>query len=110
MTDPTGTDPKVDPAARAAAPATAEPRFALLVMCTECGQGTEAPLPLDRVSLERFLAKIGWYTAVLTPPDQGPEVPILLSALCASCSPNVFPPEVMKVAEERRQQLLQEKR
>jgi hypothetical protein len=75
-------------------------------MCTECGRGTEAPLPIDRDSLARFLAQVVWYVAVLTPPGQGPEVPVVLSALCGSCAPNIFPPEVMRVAEERRQQVL----
>lgn len=104
------TDLKTDPAAPAdppSAPVTAEPRCALLVMCIECGRGAEAPLPIDRNALALFLAQISWYASVLTPPGQGPEVPILLAALCTSCASIVFPPEVLRAAEARRQQLLQ---
>lgn len=99
--------PKTDPATSAPSlvPATVEPHCSLLVMCTECGQGSEVPLPFDRDALVRFLAKIGWYLAVLTSPG---EVPIVLTAICTSCASTVFPPEVMKAAEERRQQVLQQ--
>jgi hypothetical protein len=31
------------------------PPCALLVMCNECGSGTEMPLPIDREGLARFL-------------------------------------------------------
>jgi hypothetical protein len=85
---------------------TTEPPCALLVMCVQCGQGVEVPLPTDRDTIARVLAQHGWLMSVLTPPGQGPEVPIVIGALCMSCAPNVFPPEVLKVAEERRQQLL----
>jgi hypothetical protein len=63
-------------------------------MCTECGRGIDAPLPIDHETFERFLAQVSWYVAVLTPPG---EVPIVLSAVCG----------VLRAAEERRQQLLQ---
>jgi hypothetical protein len=86
------------------------PTCALLVMCVECGQGAEVPLPTDRDAIARLLAKKGWFTSVLSPPGQGPEVPILIGALCASCAPTVFPPEVLKVAEERRKKILGEVR
>lgn len=96
------TDPKLVPQGT-----TAEPKCTLLVMCVECGQGVEAPLPTDRDALARFLAQRGWFMSVLTPPGQGPETPILFGALCGTCAPKVFPPEVLKVAEERRQKMLQ---
>lgn len=99
------TGSKADPAVQAV-PAAVTPPFALLVMCVECGQGVEAPLPIDRDALALFLAKVAWHACVLTPPNQGSEVPILLGALCASCAAQSFPPEVMRSAEERRQQLL----
>ena len=83
-----------------------EPPCALLVMCVECGRGVEAPLPTDRDILARFLAQHGWFMTVMAPPRQGPETPILLGALCGTCAPTVFPPEVMKAAEERRQLML----
>lgn len=83
------------------------PKCALLVMCVECGQGAEVPLPTDRDAIARLLAGKGWFTSVLSPPGQGPEVPILIGALCAGCAPTVFPPEVLRVAEERRQKMLQ---
>src|SRR5581483_1759912 len=96
-----------NPTAPTQAPTTApaEPRTTWLLMCVQCGQGAEAPLPLDRDEIARFLAQIGWYVSVLTPPGQGPDVPILLAALCAGCAQAIYPPEVMKVAEERRQQM-----
>lgn len=83
-----------------------EPPCALLVMCCECGEGVEAPLPTDRDAIARVLAQRGWFMSVLTPPGQGPEVPIVVGALCASCAPRVLPPEILKVAEERRQKML----
>jgi hypothetical protein len=85
-----------------------EPKCQLLVMCVQCGQGVEAPLPIERYALSRLLAQHGWFTSVLSPPGQGPEVPILFGALCAICAPTVFPVEVLRAAEERRQKLLQE--
>lgn len=90
----------------ASLPTPPEPRCALLVMCVECGQGAEAPLPIDQRTFSLFLATQGWFPSVLTPPGQGPEVPILLGALCLSCAQQAFPPEVLKAAEERRQELL----
>jgi hypothetical protein len=84
-----------------------EPKFSLLVMCAECGEGIEAPLPLDQRGLALLLAQRGWFTSVMSPPGQGPEVPILFAALCGTCAQKVYPPEVYKVAEERRQMLLQ---
>jgi hypothetical protein len=83
-----------------------EPKCALLVMCAHCGQGVEAPLPIDRDAFARLLAERGWFVSVLTPPSQDGTTPMLLGALCNTCAPNIFPPEVLKAAEERRQQLL----
>jgi hypothetical protein len=83
------------------------PKCALLVMCVECGAGAEVLLPTDRDAIALLLAQKGWFTSVLSPPGQGPEVPILIGALCASCAPTVFPPEVLRIAEERRQKMLQ---
>lgn len=82
----------------------APPPCALLVMCNECGRGVEAPLPMDQDLLSRILAQQAWFVAVLSPPGQ---VPILLSALCGECAPKVFAPEILRMAEERRQLLLQ---
>lgn len=79
------------------------PPCALLVMCNECGRGVEAPLPLDQDQLARFLARHTWYGVVLTPPGK---VPILLGALCGECAPKSFGTEILRAAEERRQQLL----
>lgn len=106
MSDPNpNPNPNSSPHASTVSPA--QPRTAWLLMCVQCGQGAEAPMPLDRDGPALFLAQIGWYVSVLTPPGQGPEVPILLAALCTSCAEAIYPPEVMKVAEERRQQMLQ---
>jgi hypothetical protein len=79
-------------------------------MCAECGHGFEAPLPIDRDALAYQLAQHRWFLSVVTPPGQGPEVPICFGALCAECAPTVFPPEVLKVAEERRLKLLESPR
>ena len=83
------------------------PACALLVMCVHCGQGTEAPLPTDRDAITLLLAQRGWFVSVLSPPGQGPEVPILFGALCMTCAPTVFPPPVLKAAEEHRKRMLQ---
>lgn len=82
---------------------TADPACALLVMCVECGDGAEVQLPTDRDAIARVLAQRAWHMSVLTPPGQ---VPIVFGAVCASCAPRVYPPEVLKIAEERRQKLL----
>lgn len=94
-------------AAAAGSTAPIEPKCALLVMCVECGQGIEAPLPIDYRAFVYLLATQGWFPSVLTPPGQGPEVPILFGALCSSCAQQRYPPEVLQAAEERRQQMLQ---
>lgn len=70
------------------------------------------PLPLEQVVLERLLAQHGWYTSVLTPPTAlsdprwDPKVPVLLGAMCRTCATRTFPPEVLVLAEQRRQGLL----
>jgi len=76
-------------------------------MCVECGKGIEAPLPTDRDAIARLLAQRGWFTSVLTQPGQGPEVPILIGALCETCAPTVLPAEVLRAAEAQRQKMLQ---
>lgn len=101
------TDQKPDPQSPAKTPA--EPPCALLVMCVECGEGVEVLLPTYRDAIARVLAQRGWFMSLLTPPGQGPEVPIVVGAVCASCAPTVYPPEVLKVAEAQRQKLLVEK-
>jgi hypothetical protein len=62
---------------------------------------------MDQRSLAFHLAQRGWFVSVLTPPGQGPEVPILFGGLCTSCAQKVYSPEIFKVADERRQQMLQ---
>ena len=84
-----------------------EPVCALLAMCVECGEGTELPLPIDQRVLAFLLAQRGWFISVMSPPGQGPEVPMVLGPLCPACAQKVYPPEVFAVAEQRRQQLLQ---
>jgi len=84
-----------------------EPKCALLVMCVECGEGVDAPLPIEHRAIAVLLAQRGWFMSVISPPGQGPEVPILFAALCATCAQKVYPSEVYKIAEERRQVLLQ---
>ena len=84
-----------------------QPNCAVLVLCVECGAGAEVPLPMDQRSLAFHLAQRGWFVSVLTPPGHGPEVPILFGGLCTSCAQTVYSPEVFKVADERRQQMLQ---
>jgi hypothetical protein len=83
------------------------PKVALLVMCVECGDGVEAVLPIDHRAIELLLAQRGWHMSALTPPGQGPEVPIVLCVLCSTCAPKMFPPEGVKALEERRQRILQ---
>ena len=84
-----------------------EPVCALLAMCVECGEGTELPLPIDQRVLAFLLAQRGWFISVMSPPGQGPEVPMVLGPLCTACAQQVYPPEVFAAAEQRRQQLLQ---
>ena len=89
------------------APSGAPPNCAVLVLCVECGDGAEVPLPMDHRSLAFYLAHRGWFVTTMTPPGQGPEVPILFGALCTTCAQKVYAPEVFKAADERRQQMLQ---
>ena len=84
-----------------------ETACALLALCVECGQGTELPLPIDSRSLAFRLAQMGWFIAVMSPPGQGPEAPMIFGPLCAACAQQVYTPEVFAAAEQRRQQLLQ---
>ena len=101
-TDPNTANPNAaDPNARP------EPSCALLAMCVECGEDIEVPLPVDARWLAFFLAQRGWFISVMTPPGQGPEMPMLLGPLCTTCAQKVYSPEVYKAAEERRQQILQ---
>jgi len=84
-----------------------EPMCALLAMCVECGQGLELLLPIDQRALAFLLAQHGWFISVMSPPNQGPESPMLLGPLCTDCARKVYPAEVFAAAEQRRQQLLQ---
>lgn len=81
-----------------------EPKCTLLVMCVECGEGVDAPLPLDHKALAILVAQRGWFMSVLSQPGQSP---LLFGVLCTLCAQKVFPPELFKVAEERRVALLQ---
>ena len=89
------------------APPNAPPNCAVLVLCVECGDGAEVPLPMDQRLFAFCLAQRGWFVTTLTPPGQGPEVPMLFGALCTACAQKVYSPEVFKTADERRQQMLQ---
>ena len=96
------TDISKDPA-----PPNASATCAMLVLCVECGDGAEVPLPMDQRSLAFYLAQHGWFVTTMTPPGQGSEVPILFGALCTTCAQKVYSPEVFKAADDRRQQMLQ---
>ena len=84
-----------------------EPPCQLLVMCVECGSGIEVPLPTDRDAITRLLARHGWFMSMLSPPGQSTVSPIVVGAVCVSCAPTVYPPEVLKIAEERRLKMLE---
>jgi hypothetical protein len=79
----------------------------MLAMCVECGQGVELLLPIDQRSLSAMLAQVGWFISVLSPPGQRPDASTVIGPLCAACAQQVYPPEIYKAAEQRRQQLLQ---
>ena len=97
-----------DPNSQAAPPSPGpEPVCALLAMCVECGEGAELPLPIDNRALAFYLAQRGWFISVMSPPNQGPEVPMILGPICTACAQQIYPPEVFAAAEQRRQQLLQ---
>ena len=97
--------PKIMATSQASRP---ESKWALLVLCVECGEGVEVPLPIDYVPFLFFLAQRGWFTSVLKQPAQDPEAATLFAALCTPCAQKVYPPEVFKIADERRQQLVQQ--
>lgn len=84
-----------------------EPACALLALCVECGQGIELPLPIDQRALAFLLAQAQWFISVMSPPGQGPVAPMILGPLCATCAQQIYPPEVLAAAEQRRQQILQ---
>ena len=106
MTTPT--EPNVTANPQASEPSAGpEPRCALLAMCVECGDGVELLLPMDARWLSFFLAERGWFISVMSPPNQGPEAPMLLGPICTECAQKIYSPEVYKAAEGRRQQLLQ---
>jgi hypothetical protein len=87
-------------------PKASQPTFVLLVMCAECDRGIEVPLPTDRPLFALSLVRQGWFMSVLSPPNQDPAAPITVGALCESCAPRVWSPELMKAAEEWRRKLL----
>ena len=89
-----------------AAPAP-QPQCVLAIMCVECGQGTEMPIPIDQRTLAFLLASIGWFISVLSAPDRGTQAPMVIGPLCAACAQQVYSPEVFAAAEQRRQQLVQ---
>ena len=80
--------------------------FKLRVPCVECADAVESPLPIERDPFAQLLAKKGWYLSVLTEPGQGSAAPIVFGALCPRCAKRVYPPEVLKAAEEARERLL----
>jgi hypothetical protein len=82
------------------------PKVALLVTCVECGEGVEVLMPIEHKAIAVFLAQRGWFMTTLTPPSQNPEVPVLFGVLCSTCAPKIYPPEIMKAAEEQRQALV----
>lgn len=82
------------------------PPCALFMMCVECGQGIEVPLPLEQEAFAIVLAQQAWFVTVLAPTEGQPETLPVLAALCTTCAPTIFQPEVMRAAEERRQALL----
>ena len=105
-----------NPPSQAAPPPRPEPNCALVVMCIECGDGLELPLPIDNRTIGLLLAQRGWFISVLSRPNdpnrviapgQGPETPMVLGPLCTACAQQVYPPEVFAAAEQRRQQFLQ---
>lgn len=83
---------------------------ALLVLCVECGDAAELPLPLDQQLLALVLAQRGWFIAVLNAPDSTVEgsglAAAVLGPICTSCAQQRYAPEVFDAAEQRRQQLL----
>lgn len=82
------------------------PTVALLVTCVECGEGVEVLMPIEHKAIAILLAQRGWFMSVLTPPSQNPEVPVLFGVLCSTCAPKLYPPAVMKAAEEQRQAIV----
>ena len=107
--DPSKPPPQQPPPQSAVRP---EPPCALAVMCIECGDGAELPLPIDRRALTFLLAQGGWFTVVLSAPQsQDPQgqmpQPMTLGPLCPPCAQKVYAPDVFAAIEHQRQQLLQ---
>ncbi len=102
------TIPKAPQAAQApqAAAFRPEPACAMLARCVECGHGAELPLPFDQRALSIMLAQVGWFISVLSPPGQGSDR-IVIGPLCGMCAQKIYPADMYKMAEQRRQQLLQ---
>ncbi len=59
----------------------------------------DEPLTLD--SLSDFLAQHGWYLSVITPPGQGPTVPLTHATICRACAKTVMP-ELVEAADRIR--------
>lgn len=83
-----------------------EPKAALLVLCMECGDRVEALMPIEHKAITILLAQRGWHMPMMRPPRQNPEVPALFGVHCATCAPKLYPPEMLKAAEEHRQMIL----
>lgn len=84
-----------------------EPNCFLFTACVDCGLGIELPLPMDQRTFSIMLAQVGWFVAVMTEPSPDPSAKVVISPLCTACAQQRFPPEMFRVAEQRRQQLLQ---
>lgn len=72
----------------------------LVLFCSGgCKKAISAPIPIYLDPLTQYLRQHGWFLSVLTPPNQGPDVPIEMGATCGDCTRRLMP-EAAKVAEE----------
>mgnify|MGYP001590491045 FL=1 len=56
--------------------------------------------PLTQEGLLAHLKAKAWFLSVVTPPGQGPDVPIVMAPLCRPCAVAVMP-ELVKAVEEK---------
>jgi hypothetical protein len=74
----------------------------LRVQCVECNAAAlHVPLPIEKDALAYKADEYRWHLSVLTEP--GSKTGLVLGLLCPACAERVYPPEVLKAAEEARE-------
>jgi hypothetical protein len=84
----------------ASTPVDPDAKISLRVPCVECRDALVVPLPYAKDSIADLVDDHLWILSTLTPPGSKT---IVLGLLCPRCAERIYPPEVLRAAEEARQ-------